>query len=687
MEKYAVRQDERRGTVGRKKWDVVTYDKQKALSLSEEAGADAFASLLLMTRGYDTPEALSAFLNAKTAPLSDPFLLKDMDRGVKRIRQALENGERILVYGDYDCDGVTATALLYSYLLTLTDSVDYYIPDRLTDGYGLSDKTAKRIVEGGFDLVVTVDNGIASVKEAAFFKENGVDLVVTDHHRPGDELPDCAAVIDPHRKDDDSPCKELAGVGVAMKLCAALEDGTYDTVLGDFLDLVTIGTIADIVPLTGENRTIVSLGLDAIENTDRPGLQSLKNLSGFEHKALTATSVAFGLAPKINAAGRMGSADTALGLLVEEDFLTAEEHVFKVLEANAKRQESEARILELAHAYIKSFGIGADRFLVVVGYDWHPGVIGIVAARLVDFYGRPAAVISLDPKTGLGRGSARSVEGFSLYDALSSVSDTLLQFGGHTGAAGFSLDAHNIEDFRHKINAYAAAFPDVHPTLRIDCRLVPKNIHLGVLDSLSMLEPFGAENPAPVFGLFGMHIDVFMPLSQNKHIRLQLSKDGVTLSAVYFNMPPDRFPFRIGETVDLAVTLERSEYKGNVGVGIYVRDVRPAGTDDDKLFRSAALFRKLQLDEPLTEEEKNRLRPDRAFLQKLFSHLRADQGATTPETLARRLGVKEEDYGKVLTALNALLEIGVLEEYHACFLPTDNGKKNLADSTLLQRLG
>ena len=671
--------------MGRKKWDVVAYDKQRAIQLAEETGADAFAALLLLTRGCDTPEKLLSFLNAKTAPLSDPFLLKDMDKGVARVRKALEEGEKILVYGDYDCDGVTATALLYSYLLTLTDNVDYYIPSRLTDGYGLSDRTAKMVAEGGFDLVITVDNGVASVEEARYFKANGVDLVVTDHHQPGDTLPDCCAVIDPHRKDDDSPCKELAGVGVAMKLCAALEDGNYDAVLGDFLDLVTIGTIADIVPLTGENRTIVAMGLEALENTDRPGLMSLRKLVGLENKKLSSTSVAFGVAPKINAAGRMGTADTALRLLVEEDFLTAQDEVFRVLDANARRQENEARILELAEGYIKSFGVGNDRVLVVVGHQWHPGVIGIVAARLADRYQRPAAVISLGPD-GIGRGSARSVEGFSLYDALSAVGDTLVQFGGHTGAAGFAVEDRRIDEFRRRINEYAAGFPEIFPTLRIDCRLVPRNIHLGVLDSLALLEPFGAENPAPLFGLFGMHIDVFTPLSQNKHIRLQLSKDGATVNAVYFNMPPEQFPFRIGETVDLAVSLERTEYKGTEGVGVYVRDVRPAGTDDDKLFESVALFHKLMREEPLTDDEMSRLKPDRALFERLFTQIRTDPGAATPETLAWRLGVPEEKYGTVLTAIEALTEVGVIDYYRGAYLPTDSGKKNLADSKVLQRL-
>lgn len=671
--------------MGRKKWNVVPYDKEKAVAMAQRCGIDPFAALLLTSRGYDTPEKIEEFISAGRRPLSSPFLIRDMEKGVARIRRALERDEKILVYGDYDCDGVTATALLYSYLLTLTDNVDYYIPSRLEDGYGLSEKTAEKILEGHFDLVITVDNGIASIEEARFLGENGIDLIVTDHHQPGETLPDCVAVIDPHRKDDTSPCKELAGVGVAMKLCAALEDGDYDLILNDVSDILTIGTIADIVPLTGENRTIVSLGLGAIENTGRPGLIALKEAVSLSGKSLSSTSVAFAIAPKINAAGRMDSAETALELLITEDFDRAETLVKKIVEANAARQSTEAEILRQAEEMIAAGHMEDHRVLVVAGENWHPGVIGIVAARLTDKYGKPSAVISIGDG-GECRGSARSIEGFSLYDALFSVSDVLTKFGGHTGAAGFGILQENIDAFREKINAYAGALSEVFPEIKIECRLVPRNISVGVLDSLSLLEPFGAENPAPLFGLFGMKITGISPLSQNKHIKLSLSKDGVSLTAPYFGISTETFPYGVGDEVDLAVALERNEFRGNVNVSIHVRDIRPAGTQDETLFASISLFHKLQRNESLSPEEKKALTPDRQMFEKIYTYVKNHPGVTTPEIIAAKAGVKNEAFGKVLTALSAFIEINVLSAENGAYTPVNGGKKNLTDSRLLQRL-
>lgn len=669
--------------MSRKKWVLSPYDKDVAAEIAEACGVGPLASVLLCARGLSDPFEAESFLY--DTDLCDPYELPDMEPAVERVQRAVDEGEPITVFGDYDCDGVTATALLYSYLLTLTDNVDYYIPSRLQDGYGLSLKTAEKILEGNFDLVITVDNGIGSVEEARFLKENGVDLIVTDHHQPGDVLPDCVAVIDPHRSDDASPCKELAGVGVAMKLCAALEDGDYDLILQEAADILTIGTIADIVPLTGENRTIVSFGLNAIENTDRPGLVALKAAVSLGEKPLSSTAVSFAIAPKINAAGRIDSADTALELLITEDFDRAQALVQRITQANAERQRVESEILAQAREKIVSSRREDDRVLVVAGENWHPGVIGIVAARLADQYGRPAAVICVDGD-GLSKGSARSIEGFSLYDALSAVKDTLIQFGGHTGAAGFSLREENIDAFREAINAYAAALPEVFPEIRIECRLAPRNLSVGVLDSLSLLEPFGAENPPPLFGLFGMKITGITPLSQNKHIRLSLTKDGVNLTALYFGVSPEAFPYKIGDEADLAVALERNEFRGNVSVGIHVRDIRPAGTQDEALFAGVSLFHRLKRNEALSPAQKRALTPDRQLFEKIYTYVKNNPGTTTPEIIASNVGVGNAEFGKALTALAAFIEINVLSLENGAYLPVNGGKKNLMDSRLLRRL-
>jgi len=446
------------------------------------------------------------------------------------------------------------------------------------------------VLQGEFDLVITVDNGIAAVEEAEFFKKNGIDMVVTDHHQAGERLPDCAAVIDPHRPDDDSPFKELAGVGVALKLVCALEDGDYSAVLDDYLDIVTLGTVADIVPLTGENRTLVALGLTALKNTSRPGLISLFESLGLDERPFISSTVAFAVAPKINAAGRMDTAENALELLITEDFDRANELVKILHSANAERQDAENLILsEVEKLFESDPSYENDPVLVVSGRGWHPGVIGIVASRLVEKYGKPAFVISIDEE-GEAKGSCRSIEGFSLYEALKDCADVLIKFGGHKLAAGFSVSEELIPEFRRRINETAEKNGDIIPVLNIDCRINPANLTVAALDSLALLEPFGALNPGPVFGLFGMTVTGVKPIGGNRHLRLSLSKQNVSLNAVYFGQTADDFPFAAGDSVDVAVKLEKNEYMGQTNLSIQVRDIRPAGTDDDRLFSSLSLF-------------------------------------------------------------------------------------------------
>lgn len=672
--------------MSRKLWNVIPYDKKRALELAGQTGADEFAVLLLLSRGIDTPEKIIEFFNASEAELSDPYLLKDMDKAVKRIREGIDSGEKMLVYGDYDADGVTATALLYSYLIATGAQADYYIPSRIDEGYGLSSATAVKILEGGFTLVITVDNGIAAIEEAEFFAQHGIDLIVTDHHKTGDVLPRAAAVIDPHRADDTSPCRELAGVGVAMKLAAALEDGDYTAVFDDFGDLVTLGTIADIVPLVGENRTIVAKGLSLIENTERPGLVALMEANSVADREINASTVAFTLAPKINAAGRMDSAYKALELLITEDHDRAVRIVNEINEVNLLRQSAENDIVTEAQKILGD-GTGLGRVIVAAGKGWHPGVIGIAASRLVEKYGRPAAVVSIG-ENGVCRGSARSIEGFSLYDALSYSSSELIQFGGHTLAAGFSVAEENIDAFRDKINEYADKIGNIFPTLNIDCRLNPANIGLEMYDSLSLLEPFGASNPAPVFGLFGMRISDVKPMKNNKHIKLTLRKADVTLTAVYFGISTDEFPYTEGDTVDLAVKIEKNEYMGNVRLSIQVKDVRPAGSDDLPLFASLSFFDALSRDEKLPPDILKMLTPSRELLGKVFKFVREKSPcALPPEVIAYRLGEPSASAGAIRVSLAALTEVGVLVKTDEGYSDAKiNGKADLSQSAILKKL-
>ncbi len=675
--------------MGRKIWNIQPYDKNAASLLSLKCGVDDFAVLLLQTRGIKTEEAVREFIFSQDNELSSPYLLKDMEKAVQRIRNAIECGEKIHVFGDYDADGVTATALLVSYLETVGADVTCSIPSRLNEGYGLSPEAARRIAEEGAGLVITVDNGIASFEEAEIFASLGIDFIVTDHHKVGDSIPSAYAVIDPHREDDTSPEENLAGVGVALKLVAALEDGDYDSVIDDYGDLATIGTIADIVPLTGENRTIVSRGLKVIERSYRPGLISLLENAGIKN-GVNATSIAFGIAPRINAAGRMNTAETALRLLLTEDFDEAQRLADELTSDNAARQNAETEISQAIEAYFDKYpSLRSDRVLVAAGEGWHPGVIGIAASRLVEKYGRPAIVLSVG-EDGVARGSCRSIDGLSLYDALSYCSDLLIQFGGHTLAAGFSVEKSNIGLFRKKINEYAASLGPFYPSLNIDLRLNPAGISTDILDSLSLLEPYGAGNPSPNFGLFGVEITAIKSIGGDKHIRLNLTKGSDTVTAVYFGQPVSTFPYTTGDKVDIACRIEKNEFRGDIKVSIQIKDIRPASEDDRGMFYSLYLYRCFTSGEELTDEEKQILCPDRQLVSDVYRFIRKHgKWSYSSEILCMRISCPYIKAGAVEICLDALESVGIVKksETGERTLSDFQGKADLSNCAILKKLG
>lgn len=674
--------------MGRKVWKISTYDKNSASVLARKCGTDDFAVLLLQSRGITKAEEIEEFVSSKYGELSSPFLLKDMEKAVERIKTAIDYGEPIHVFGDYDADGVTATALLTSYLEAAGADVRCSIPSRLHEGYGLSPETAEKIAKSGAKLVITVDNGIASFEEAEIFASYGVDFIVTDHHQVGESLPSAYAVIDPHREDDNSPEENLAGVGVALKLAAALEDGDYYSVLDDFGDLAAIGTIADIVPLTGENRIIVSKGLEVISNSFRPGLLALMEEAGLEGE-ISATGVAFGIAPRINAAGRMGSASTALELLMSDDEEKIASLVEEISSHNTLRQKTEADISEEIEEFLdKNPTMRNDAVLVVSGEGWHPGVIGIAASRLVDKYGRPAIVIS-EENEGVSRGSCRSIDGFSLYEALKFCSDELVQFGGHTLAAGFSVEKDRIGAFRKKINEYAAALPEFYPSLTVDLKLNPAALSVDILDSLELLEPYGAGNPSPVFGLFGMKITGIKSIGGNRHLRLTLSKGNVSLPAVYFGQSADTFPYLLGDEADFAVKIEKNEYRGQISLSIQIKDIRPVGENDTGMFRSLYLYRKYLRGDNLSSAEKEILCPDRNTLGSVYRFIKENKKwSFSEEILCMRLRIPYERAGCVRVCLDALYSVGILVKQGEEYALSDfSGKADIENCPVLKNLG
>lgn len=675
-----------------RKWEVRPLDKERAAAFAQTYGVPFFLAMLMNIRGLDDAAHLREFLG-EGEPLSDPFLLKDMDKAAARITRAVDNMEKIAIYGDYDADGVTSTAMLYSYLETRGADVIFYIPQREGEGYGMNIGAVEYLKEQGVSLIVTVDNGISSVQEVARANELGIDVVVTDHHRPQEILPDAVAVVDAYRPDDTSPYKHFSGVGIAFKLLMALEDGAGDVedLLEAYSDLAAIGTIGDIVPLTGENRTLIRAGLERLSQSDRPGVQALLENAGIAGKALTSTNVAFTLVPRINATGRMGAPERAVRLLISGYEEEAEVLSEEICADNEERRRVEAEIAEAAFADIEAKGYMKDRVVVVDGENWHHGVIGIVASRVTERCGKPCMIISRGETEA--KGSGRSIEGFSLFEAICACGDLLLKFGGHPMAAGITLKPENIEAFRKRINQYAAErFPQMPTqTVTLDCKLNPAALSVSMAQSLTQLEPFGNGNPQPVFGLFNMELSNVTPVGGGGHLRLTLEKNGAVITAMRFNTKPEELPYHIGDKIDLAVQLEAREFRGQPSLTVIVRDMKFTAFNTEKNVASLASFEKWQRGEVLSVEDKNRLYPDRACLAAIYRALRTLNGKETDQVRFVSQFGKDMTLGLFKTALLVFEERGLVhseiadDTFTATLIET-SGKTDITRSPVLLAL-
>ena len=675
-----------------RKWEVRPLDKERAAAFAQTYGVPFFLAMLMNIRGLDDAAHLREFLG-EGEPLSDPFLLKDMDKAAARITRAVDNMEKSAVYGDYDADGVTSTAMLYSYLETRGADVIFYIPQREGEGYGMNIGAVEYLKEQGVSLIVTVDNGISSVQEVARANEIGIDVVVTDHHRPQEILPDAVAVVDAYRPDDTSPYKHFSGVGIAFKLLMALEDGAGDVedLLEAYSDLAAIGTIGDIVPLTGENRTLIRAGLERLSQSDRLGVQALLENAGIAGKALTSTNVAFTLVPRINATGRMGAPERAVRLLISGYEEEAEVLSEEICADNEERRRVEAEIAEAAFADIEAKGYMKDRVIVVDGENWHHGVIGIVASRVTERCGKPCMIISRGETEA--KGSGRSIEGFSLFEAICACGDLLIKFGGHPMAAGITLKPENIEAFRKRINQYAAEhFPQMPTqTVTLDCKLNPAALSVSMAQSLTQLEPFGNGNPQPVFGLFNMELSNVTPVGGGGHLRLTLEKNGAVITAMRFNTKPEELPYHIGDKIDLAVQLEAREFRGQPSLTVIVRDMKFAAFNTEKNIASLASFEKWQRGEVLSAEDKNRLYPDRACLAAIYRALRTVNGKETDQVRFVSQFGKDMTLGLFKTALLVFEERGLVhseiadDTFTATLIET-SGKTDITRSPVLLAL-
>ena len=628
--------------INKKKEWVLRYREGNAAvdseiaALSEQTGLSLIMARLLYTRGYRTPAQVNAFFRQEEVSFHDPYLMRDVASAVARIERALENGERIAIYGDYDVDGVTSVSLLYLYLSSYGADVVYYIPSRTKEGYGLSRHAIHALHERGISLMITVDTGITAIDEIAYASELGIDTVVTDHHECRAELPQACAVVNPHRADDSYPFQELAGVGVVFKLVCALEmsrcrrAGEADIngvrrVCRAYADLVAIGTIADVMPVTDENRLIISLGLRLLENTSRPGLRALIEAAsgskmGDENRSIkkrkiNSSFIGFTIAPRMNAAGRVSSASIAVELLLCEDSERATALAEELCALNLERQVEENRIAESAYKKIEKTLDAENNLVIVIDDDeWKQGIIGIVSSRITERYGLPSILISFDGAVNgepcsddVGKGSGRSVKGLNLVEALTDSEDLLVRFGGHELAAGLSIRRGDINAFRQKINCYASkCLNGESPSLSVeaDCEVQIKDLTLSLAQEIASMEPFGTSNPVPGFVLRDARICRVVPMGGGKHMRMILEKDGIEITAVRFGVTAEDFAAReVGELVDVLFQLNINEYQGVTSLQMILQDILPAQSIVQSYLAQSERYEQIRMGEPFDEAE------------------------------------------------------------------------------------
>ena len=671
-------------------WNVNEPDAGSVNALVR-AGYAPLAAMVLASRGIRDSAMAHQYLDCN-APLLDPFLMTDMDRAAGRVGLAMAQGEKIAVFGDYDVDGITSTCLLTDFLRRHGAEVVSYIPGRLEEGYGLNPIAIRQLHSEGVKLIITVDCGITALTEAELCRELGIDLVITDHHECKDSLPQAAAVVDPHRIDGGYPHKNLSGVGVAFKLASAL-CGDQEAVLQEYADMVCLGTVADVMPLQGENRVFVARGLEALRHTKRPGIAALMAESGCDPKTVSASSIGFILAPRINAAGRMGQIDLALELFLTEDPVRAGEVARQLCDLNRQRQAVESEIYRQAVAMLPS---GAPpEAIVLADESWHQGVVGIVASRIAEEYACPAFLICLDGEHG--KASSRSHGGFNLFTSLTALSPLLESYGGHELAAGFTISRSNIPEFRRQICALAAGFySDETPrtSLDVDCAIPVELLTIPNIESLEVLEPCGNSCPKPVLMMKNLTIERIAMVGGGRHMRLRLRSGRTGVNAIYFSATPQAVSIQSGDVVDIAFTPQINEYRGERTVQMNVLDIRPSCHAECS--PDASGYRAL-LGGSLTASDAARLLPDRATLAMVWRYLAASSAPVTQESpicLCRKIvrwANRPLSLGQLLTCLDIFQDVGLLNltrqhKYIAIRLTPGDTKADLTQSQTMQRL-
>lgn len=697
-------------------------------SLAKETDLSEIMARLLYTRGYRTAGEVVSFLRQETACLHDPFLMCDVASAVERIALALERGEKIAIYGDYDVDGVTSVSLLYLYLTELGGDVGYYIPSRMREGYGLSTGAIDRLKECGVQLMITVDTGITAIEEIAYAKSLGIDTVVTDHHECRADLPAACAVVNPHRADDTYPFKELAGVGVVFKLICAFEMAEcrkngesemegVERVCREYADLVAIGTIADVMPVIDENRLIVTLGLHLLENTRRHGLRALieaatgsKQGEGSKYvkkRKINSGFVGFTVAPRMNAAGRVSDASIAVELLLAEDAKKAEILAERLCELNTTRQTEENRIAEEAYKKIEQTLNKDDRVIVIDDDGWQQGIIGIVSSRITERYGLPSILISFDGstqgtplQTDVGKGSGRSIKGMNLVEALTDSEELLVRFGGHELAAGLSILRCNIDAFRRRINAYAQSHLSEEAmcvSLDADCEVNIHELSIALAQEIATMEPFGISNPIPNFILRNVRVLRVIPMGGGRHCKLIVEKDGIEMVAVWFGTSPTQLGFEVGDETDILFQLNVNEYQNVTSLQLLVQDMRFSERSEQAYRMSVQRYEEIKGGAAYTEDEA--VLPTRDDMAIVYTALRREYRAGRTVftmrrllSLLRNLGVGNVNYIKLKFMIRIMQELQICDvtepvaDTYLFEFQYQTTKTNIEKSSILHRL-
>ena len=647
-----------------KQWKIA-YPSPEGRAQLERAGIPSLLACVLSARGVTEPEQAWKLLTPGEEPLLDPMLLKDMDRAVLRVGRALKTGELMAVYGDYDVDGITSTCLLTDCLTRLGGRVRSYIPDRLEEGYGLNEEAVLHLARQGVTLIITVDCGITAAREVEFARELGIDVVITDHHECKQAIPEAAAVVDPHRPDCPYPFKGLAGVGVALKLAmAAAGPDRAGLVFREYADLAAVGTVADVMPMTGENRTIVQTGLAALAHPRRVGLAQLMEEAGLGDKPVTSVSIGYTLAPRINAAGRMGQADLAAELLLTRDPGRAAALAQELCALNRERQTIECEIFQECVQRLERRP--QSGIILLADEHWHQGVVGIVASRLTEKYSCPAFMVCLDQ--GIGKGSCRSWGGVNLFHLLTQCQDLLEGFGGHAMAAGFTVREENIPALERRLRQLVLeerAGEELPSLLEIDAAVLPQELTVEAVEALDALEPCGAGNPRPVLVLTGAHVISAAQVGRGRHLKLRLEGRGVPLDAIFFSVDGSELGLTPGCRVDVAFYPQINDFRGVRSVQLQVVDLRHAMT---RAQLEQSIYEKYRRGEPLSPQEAQSLLPTRAEFVCLWRYLERQCAGQTflEDTLARiaqksaRSGGQSERPNHTLVCLEVMEERGLI---------------------------